>query len=125
VIAAESSRYRLIRLASPHPRDHLAAPVLLVITPPGRHALKMTCMVSDPWHSSATDPCHLAGYHRTETIAELTQWGVRTYVPERRQKYDRHWTDRPKAHEAAFRANRRRVRGARSATLLVIQSHYR
>lgn len=52
------------------------------------------------------------GYHATALIAELTRQGIRTYIPERKQRAHR-WTDKPEGHEAAFRANRRRVSGAR------------
>jgi transposase len=62
------------------------------------------------------------GYHKTETIAELTAWGVRTYVPERREKHGRRWTRRPASHKAAVYANRRRVRGARRAALQRLRS---
>ena len=48
------------------------------------------------------------GYHDNELLADLTARGVRTYIPERRQK-SRRWTDKPTDYEAAFRANHRRV----------------
>ncbi len=50
------------------------------------------------------------GYHDNGWLAELAERGVRTYIPERRQK-TRRWTDKPVEYEPAFRANRRRVRG--------------
>src|SRR5665647_1552826 len=50
------------------------------------------------------------GYHDNRLVAGLTRRGVRTYIPERRQK-SRCWTDKPSEQEQAFRANRRRVRG--------------
>jgi transposase len=56
------------------------------------------------------------GYHDSRLLAELTARGVRTYIPERRQK-NRSWTDKPVEYEAAFRANRRRVRGAKGRRL--------
>src|SRR6478672_10218761 len=56
------------------------------------------------------------GYHKNETLAELSGWGLRSYVPERRQK-GRTWTDKPPEQEAAFRANRRRVKGDRGRRL--------
>jgi transposase len=49
------------------------------------------------------------GYHDNSLLAGLAEEGVRTYIPERRQK-TRHWTDKPVAQEQAFRANRQRVR---------------
>jgi len=56
------------------------------------------------------------GYHDNQLLAGLAQRGVRTYIPERRQK-TRRWTDKPIAHEQAFRANRRRVRGPKGRQL--------
>lgn len=56
------------------------------------------------------------GYHDVGLLAGLTKRGVRTYIPERRQK-SRRWTDKPVEHEQAFRANRRRVRGNRGRQL--------
>jgi transposase len=56
------------------------------------------------------------GYHKNETLAELSGWGLRSYIPERKQK-SRTWTDKPPEQEAAFRANRRRTRGQRGRRL--------
>jgi transposase len=56
------------------------------------------------------------GYHDNGLLAQLAQRGVRTYIPERRQK-SRRWTDKPAAYEPAFRANRRRVRGNKGRQL--------
>ena len=57
------------------------------------------------------------GYHKAATLAECAEAGWRTYIPERK-RHDRHrWHDKPPEQEAAFRANRRRVRGARSKRL--------
>ena len=56
------------------------------------------------------------GYHDVGLLAGLTKRGVRTYVPERRQK-SRRWTDKPVEQEQAFRANRRRVRGNKGRQL--------
>ncbi len=56
------------------------------------------------------------GYHDVGLLAELAERGVRTYIPERRQK-SRRWTDKPREHEQAFRANRRRVRGQKGRQL--------
>jgi transposase len=50
------------------------------------------------------------GYHDNRLLAQLAGQGIRTYLPERRQK-SRCWTDKPEEYEQAFRANRRRVRG--------------
>jgi hypothetical protein len=56
------------------------------------------------------------GYHDNRLLADMTAKGVRTYVPERRQKV-RIWTNKPEAHQEAFRANRRRVRGNKGRQL--------
>ena len=56
------------------------------------------------------------GYHDTGLLADLRQRGVRTDIPERRQK-NRRWTDKPEAHQVAFRANRRRVQGHKGRQL--------
>jgi transposase len=56
------------------------------------------------------------GYHDVGLLAGLAERGVRTYIPERRQK-SRRWTDKPVEHEQAFRANRRRVRGNKGPQL--------
>jgi len=56
------------------------------------------------------------GYHDNGLLAQWAERGVRTYIPERRQK-SRRWTDKPAAYEAAFRANRRRVRGNKGRRL--------
>jgi hypothetical protein len=56
------------------------------------------------------------GYHDNGLLARLTKAGLRTYVPERRQKR-RCWTNKPAAYEPAFRANRRRVRSDKGRRL--------
>ena len=56
------------------------------------------------------------GYHDNSLLADLAGRGVRTYIPERRQK-TRRWTDKPVAQEQAFRANRQRVRGQKGRRL--------
>jgi len=56
------------------------------------------------------------GYHDNGLLAGLAQRGVRTYIPERRQK-SRCWTDKPVAQQKAYRANRRRVRGKKGRQL--------
>jgi hypothetical protein len=56
------------------------------------------------------------GYHDNHLLVHLMQQGIRTYIPERRQK-SRRWTDKPAEYEKAFRANRRRVRGAKGRQL--------
>src|SRR5438094_4788592 len=56
------------------------------------------------------------GYHDNRFLAWCQEREVRTYIPERRQKV-RRWTDKPAKHQAAFRANRRRVRGQKGRRL--------
>jgi transposase len=56
------------------------------------------------------------GYHDNGLLTDLAVRGVRTYIPERRQK-TRHWTDKPTAQEHAFRGNRQRVRGKKGRRL--------
>lgn len=56
------------------------------------------------------------GYHDNRLMADLTERGLRTYIPERRQKA-RCWTNKPAAYEQAFRANRRRVRAEKGKRL--------
>jgi transposase len=56
------------------------------------------------------------GYHDNSLLTQLAERGVRTYIPERRQK-SRCWTDKPVEYELAFRANRRRVRGHKGRRL--------
>jgi transposase len=57
------------------------------------------------------------GYHKTGTLAQCQDWAVRTYIPERRDRRHRRWTDKPADWEAAFHGNRRRVNGSRSKQL--------
>ena len=56
------------------------------------------------------------GYHDNRLMAELMERGIRTYIPERRQK-TRCWTNKPAEYEQAFRANRRRMQGSKGRQL--------
>lgn len=67
-------------------------------------------------HGAIRDVAADKGYHKNETLSDLSGWGLRSYVPERKQK-SRTWTDKPPEQEAAFRGNRRRVRGDRGRRL--------
>jgi transposase len=51
------------------------------------------------------------GYHKLETLEELTGEGYRTYIPEPEQKYEHDWQDKSAEQERAYRNNRRRVKG--------------
>ena len=64
------------------------------------------------------------GYHKAETLADCDEAGWRTYIPETKRHARHRWADKPPEHEAAFRANRRRVRGARSKRLQRKRSEY-
>lgn len=57
------------------------------------------------------------GYHGACTLAECEARGIRTYVPERREKKRRKWTDKPPEWKDAFHRNRRRVQGPRNSSL--------
>jgi len=56
------------------------------------------------------------GYHDNRLLVDLMERGIRTYIPERRQK-SRCWTDKSAEYEKAFRANHRRVRGTKGRQL--------
>lgn len=56
------------------------------------------------------------GYHDNRLLVDMMEEGIRTYIPERRQK-SRCWTNKPPEYEKTFRANRRRVRGAKGRQL--------
>ena len=58
------------------------------------------------------------GYHKTSTLHWLEGWEVRGYLAEKRERKRRKWADKPKGHQEAFYANRRRVKGKRGQALL-------
>jgi transposase len=62
------------------------------------------------------------GYHKAETLADCEAAEVRTYIPEKRRKDDRVWTDKPPEWQRAYRNNRRRVGGSRSKRLQRLRS---
>jgi transposase len=53
------------------------------------------------------------GYHKASTLAEVQDYGIRTYIPERNEPTKRRWRDKPREWREAFFSNRRRVRGPR------------
>jgi len=57
------------------------------------------------------------GYHKTETLAWLESWTLRSYIPERQTKQRRNWKGKPIEHKNAYYANRRRVKGKRGKFL--------
>jgi transposase len=86
----------------------------------------LMAQVNLTWAGSATEVEEAAadkGYHKAETLADCATVGVRTYIPEG-QRRRRVWTDKPPEWEAAYRANRRRVRGQRSKRLQRRRSEY-
>ena len=60
------------------------------------------------------------GYHSNETLVacqDVGLFGTRTYIVEPDSEYERCWTDKPEGYEAAYRANRRRIKGDRGKRL--------
>ncbi len=57
------------------------------------------------------------GYHKTEVLADVAEFGVRTYIPQPRSSFKRRWHDKPDAHRDAYHANRRRTLGCRGRRL--------
>ena len=57
------------------------------------------------------------GYHDNHLISEVALQGIRTYIPEKKLKHPRRWTDKPAELEKDFRANRRRVRSEKGRRL--------
>jgi len=57
------------------------------------------------------------GYHKTELLAKLRAWGVRSYVSERTVRGKRRWRDKPEGWQEAFYGNRRRSAGERGKKL--------
>jgi len=58
------------------------------------------------------------GYHKTESLAWLADAGVRTYIPEKRERGKRRWRNWTAKQNQVYRANRRRTRGVRGRRLL-------
>ena len=56
------------------------------------------------------------GYHKNETLAKSRADKLRTYICEP-DGPNRRWTDKPADYEAAYRANRRRLKGDRNKRL--------
>ncbi len=57
------------------------------------------------------------GYHATESLYDLQETGVRTYIAEPELRGQRRWTDRPVGRKEAVYDNRRRIRGERGKRL--------
>ncbi len=57
------------------------------------------------------------GYHDASMLSDCAGCDIRTYIPERKQKGNRRWTDKPEGWRDAVYANRRRVNGRRGKRL--------
>src|SRR6266403_1545104 len=57
------------------------------------------------------------GYHSGEVLMKMQGAAVRTYIPEKKQKGQRHWDGKREQQQAVY-ANRRRVNGAYGKQLL-------
>jgi len=49
------------------------------------------------------------GYHANATLAACKELDLRTYIPERKSRYQRTWTKKPSQHKQAFYHNRQRM----------------
>lgn len=58
------------------------------------------------------------GYHKTESLEWLAEAGIRTYIPEKKERGKRRWNNWTENQNQAYRANRRRTRGVRGRRLL-------
>jgi transposase len=57
------------------------------------------------------------GYHSGAVVKRMKSYGVRSYIPEKKQKGRRDWAGKPAEQQAVY-ANRRRVRGEYGKSLL-------
>ena len=57
------------------------------------------------------------GYHSGAVVKRMKAHGVRSYIPEKKQKGRRNWAGKPAEQQAVY-ANRRRVRGEYGKSLL-------
>src|SRR5271156_3649649 len=57
------------------------------------------------------------GYHSGAVVKRMKAYGVRSYIPEKKQKGRRNWAGKAAEQQAVY-ANRRRVRGAYGKSLL-------
>ena len=64
------------------------------------------------------------GYHGASLLSDCAGCEIRTYIPERKQKGNRCWTDKPEGWRDAVYANRRRVTGRRGKRLNRRRSEY-
>jgi transposase len=64
------------------------------------------------------------GYHKAGTLAQCEAWSIRTYIPSRRERRRRRWTNKPSSWQRAYRANARRVQGAHGKRLSRLRSEH-
>ena len=64
------------------------------------------------------------GYHDASMLSDCAGCDIRTYIPERKQKGNRRWTDKPEGWRDVVYANRRRVTGTRGKRLNRLRSEY-
>ena len=57
------------------------------------------------------------GYHSGAMVKRMKAYGVRSYIPEKKQKGRRNWAGKPAEQQAVY-ANRRRVQGEYGKSLL-------
>ena len=62
------------------------------------------------------------GYHDNQWISDVAGQGIRTYIPEKKLKGQRNWTNKPEAYQTCFRANHRRVRSEKGRRLNRLRS---
>jgi len=58
------------------------------------------------------------GYHKTESLEWLADAGVRTYIPEKKERAKRRWNNWTAKQNRAYRNNRRRTRGVGGRRLM-------
>ena len=58
------------------------------------------------------------GYHKIEALDGAAQWGIRTYLPEKKERGKRNWGRYTAPQKQAYQANRRRTKGERGRRLL-------
>jgi transposase len=62
------------------------------------------------------------GYHKAETLAECARYNTRTYIPEPKGRHYK--SEKQSQWKRAVKANRRRIKGARSKRLQKLRSEY-
>jgi transposase len=107
----------------------LAAPVYLAdesdsATLPQTLTMAQTNLILAGSEAEIRDAAADKGYHSTDTLAWCQFFGIRTYIPERENRWNRRWTDKPEDHKRAVCNNRRRVRGKRGQRLGRLRSEY-